>query len=103
MVAEGRVCRGTQRRKESIPIGQIKEDFKEEATFKSYGISRVLPGGWEGKSTPGRRSVEQRPEGCLGPRHRSAWLEGQAGMLAFERRGEARWQRALGVRLSGLD
>jgi len=102
MVAEGRVCCGTQRRKESIPPGQIKEDFKEEVTFKSYGISRVLPGGWEGKGIPGR-SVEQRPEGCLGPSRRSAWLEGQAGMLGFERRGEARWQRALGVRLRGLD
>ena len=102
MVAEGRLCCGTQRRKESLPPGQIKEDFKEEVTFKSYGISRVLPGGWEGKGIPGR-SVEQRPEGCLGLSHRSAWLEGQAGMLGFERRGEARRQRALGVRLRGLD
>lgn len=87
MVAEGRVCCGTQRRKESIPPGQIKEDFKEEVTFKSYGISRVLPGGWEGKGIPGR-SVEQRPEGCLGPSRRSAWLEGQAGGCLDLRDGE---------------
>ena len=61
-MAESRVSYGTQRRKEPIPPGQIEEDFKEEVTFKSYGINRVLPGGWEGKGIPGRRSVEQRPE-----------------------------------------
>lgn len=44
MMNEGRGCCGAQRRKESLPPGQIKEDFTEEVTLKPTfkGISRGL-------------------------------------------------------------
>lgn len=44
MMNEGRGCCGAQRRKKSLPPGQIKEDFTEKVTLKPSfkGISRGL-------------------------------------------------------------
>lgn len=56
MMDEGRGCCGTQRRKESIPPGQIKEDFTEEVTFKP-GLKGLV-----GLCQVGTRRVEQRPK-----------------------------------------